>query len=227
LLRSTRNKEHKMRWRNTLDAYGGVSMLFHWATAAAFITTYVVVYYVIWFVDPQTSIQPPLFGVEPDAGRVVPILNIHWVLGIGIGFLALPRLLWRVFGTRPQHVSDSRLENRAADLAHWALYALLFLMPLSGYMTTYDPTDFGLFVVPACRDTAFAEWIRSAFDLSVTGFEDVMWTVHSFLGKRVAWVLVALHVAAALIHHFVRRDTVLRRMLPAGTARPAQPKENS
>ncbi|MGJ7498009.1 cytochrome b [Variovorax sp. RT4R15] len=203
-----------MRWRNTLDAYGGVSMLFHWVTAAAFITAYVVVYYVIWFVDPQTSIKPPLFGIVPAADRVVPILNIHWVLGITIGFLALPRLLWRILGTPPSHVPGSRLENRAADVAHWALYALLFLMPLSGYMTTYDATDFGLFVLPACRDTTLAGWIRSAFALTTTELEDVMWIVHSFLGKRVAWALVALHVAAALIHHFVRRDTVLRRMLP-------------
>jgi len=203
-----------MRWRNTLDAYGGVSMLFHWATAAAFITAYVVAYYVIWFVDPETSIKPPLFGVAPHADRIVPILNIHWVLGICIGLLTLPRLLWRVFGTRPQHVPGSRLEHRAADMAHWALYALLLLMPVSGYMTTYDPTDFGLFQVPACRDTAFAGWIRSVFALTTLELEDAMWTVHSFLGKRVAWVLVALHIVAALVHHFARRDAVLRRMLP-------------
>jgi len=203
-----------MKWRNTIDAYGGVSMLFHWVIAAAFITAYVVVYYVIWFVDPETSIKPPLFGVAPNAQNIVPILNIHWILGISIGFLALPRLLWRLFGTTPQHVSASRIENRAADIAHWALYALLLLMPISGYMTTYDPTNFGLFVIPACRDTAFAEWIRSSFGLTTLQLEDLMWTVHSFLGKRVAWALVGIHIAAALFHHFVRRDTVLRRMLP-------------
>ena len=204
-----------MKWRNTVDAYGGLSMLFHWFTAASFITTYVVVYYVIWFIDPETSIKPALFGVAPNADRIVPILNIHWVLGLTIGFLTVPRLLWRLFGSRPQHVSVSTLENRSADMAHWALYALLLLMPISGYMTTYDPTDFGLFVVPACRDTAFAQWIRSMFGLTVLELEDVMWTAHSFLGKWLAWVLVLLHVGAALFHHFVRRDTVLRRMLPS------------
>lgn len=204
-----------MRWRNTLERYGSVSMLFHWITAAAFITAYVVVYYVIWFVDPQTSIKPPLFGTMPNADRVVPILNIHWVLGITIGFLTLPRLLWRLSGGVPGHVSQSHLENRAADVAHWALYALLLLMPISGYMTTYDATDFGVFVIPACRNTAFAAWIRGVFDLSVTGLEDIMWAVHSFLGKWVAWVLVVLHIGAALVHHFVRKDGVLRRMLPS------------
>lgn len=203
-----------MKWRNTFDAYGGASMLFHWVTAAAFIAAYVIVYYVIWIVDPETSIKPPLFGATPNADRVVPILNFHWILGLTIGFLALPRLLWRLFGTIPQQVPGSRAEHLAADAAHWALYALLILMPVSGYMTTYDPTNFGLFVIPACRDTAFAEWIRSMFGLNTKELEDVMWTVHSFLGKWVAWILVVLHVSAALIHHFIRKDAVLRRMLP-------------
>ena len=203
-----------MKLRNTLQAYGSVSMLLHWFTAAAFITAYVVVYYVIWFVDPETSIKPPLFGTAPNADRVVPILNIHWVLGITIGFLTLPRLLWRLSGPHPAHASSSRMENLAADVTHWTLYGLLMTMPLSGYMTTYDPTDFGFFVIPACRDTALAEWIRATFTLTTLELEDLAWSVHSFLGQWVAWVLVVIHIAAALFHHFIRRDAVLRRMLP-------------
>lgn len=210
-----------MKWRNTLEAYGRVSMLFHWLIAAAFITAYVVVYYVIWFVDPETSIKPALFGTVPDASRVVPILNIHWILGITIGVLALPRLLWRLSGPVPSRVPGSRLEHLAADAAHWALYGLLIVMPASGYMTTYDPTHFGAFVIPACRDTAFAEWIRATFTLSTKELEDLAWAVHSFLGKWVAWPLVFLHVIAALVHHFVRKDAVLRRMLPWAAGRSA------
>ncbi len=42
--------------------------------------------------------------------------------------------------------------------------------------------------------------------------------VHHFLGKWVVWGVVALHVAAALFHHRVRRDDVLTRMLPCSTA---------
>lgn len=203
-----------MVWRNTIDGWGRASMLFHWFTAAAFITAYVVVYYVIWFVDPQTSIKPALFGTTPNPDRVVPLLNIHWVLGLSIGFLTLPRLVWRIAGGVPEHVAASRLERLSADAAHWALYAILLLMPLSGYMTTYDPTDFGLFVIPACRDTAIAAAIRGAFSLSVTELEDVAWAVHSFIGAWLAWPLVVLHIGAALLHHFVRKDAVLRRMLP-------------
>ena len=74
-----------MRWRNSIDAYGGASMVFHWLTAAAFLAAYVVVYYVIWVVDPDTSVKPALFGWAPDPNLIVPVLNVHWILGISIG----------------------------------------------------------------------------------------------------------------------------------------------
>jgi cytochrome b561 len=205
---------HTMRWKNTIDRYGNVSMLFHWVTAAAFIAAYVIVYYVIWIVDPETSVKPPLFGLQPNDARIVPILNIHWVLGVTIGFLAVPRLLWRVFGTKPEALGHSRAEAVAADIAHWALYGLLILMPLSGYMNTYDPTNFGLFVIPAFRDTHLFAWISSTFGVTVKEVEDLMEAVHRFLGKWVGWPLVCIHAGAALFHHYVRKDSVLARMLP-------------
>lgn len=203
-----------MRWKDSIDAYGKVSMLLHWVTAAAFIAAYVIAYYVIWIVDPETSIKPPPFGLAPDGDRVVPILNIHWVLGVTIGFLVLPRLLWRLFGTRPAPLSGSRVELLAADVAHWALYALLIVMPLSGYMNTYDPTDFGVFVIPAFKDTALFGWISSTFGVSWPEIEKPMEAIHRFTGKWIGWSLVAIHVGAALLHHFVRKDAVLARMLP-------------
>ncbi|MEP6720149.1 MAG: cytochrome b [Variovorax sp.] len=203
-----------MNWRNTADAYGKASMLFHWITAAAFVSAYVIVYYVIWIVDPETSVKPALLGLVPDPQRVIPLLNIHWILGITIGTLTLPRLVWRLSGGAPRHVAGSRLEHLAADAAHWALYAFLIVMPVSGYMTTYHPTDFGLFTIPPCRDTAWAGWIRNLFAMSVQDLEDLMWAIHSFCGKWLAWPLVLVHIGAALVHHFERRDAVLRRMLP-------------
>ena len=203
-----------MRWKNSIDAYGSVSMLFHWVTAAAFIGAYIVAYYVIWIVDPETSVKPPLFGLAPNGDRVVPILNIHWVLGVTIGFLVLPRLLWRLFGTQPRPLGDSRAEAVAADTAHWALYILLLVMPLSGYMNTYDPTDFGLFVIPAFKDTALFAWISSHFGVTWKEVEAPMEAIHRFTGKWLGWTLVAIHAGAALFHHFIRKDAVLVRMLP-------------
>jgi len=206
-----------MRWRNTIDAYGSVSMLFHWITAAMFIASYVIAYYVIWIVDPETSVKPPLFGLLPNGDRVVPILNVHWVLGISIGMLVLPRLLLRLFGTRPQALGHSRAEVLAADIAHWALYLLLIVMPLSGYMNTYDATDFGLFAIPAFKDTALFSSISSALGVTWPEVEKVMEAIHRFTGKWIGWPLVLIHVSAALFHHWVRKDAALARMLPART----------
>jgi cytochrome b561 len=207
-----------MRWKNSIDAYGGVSMLFHWVTAAAFIAAYLIAYYVIWVVDPETSVKPPLFGLAPNGERVVPILNLHWVLGVTIGFLVLPRLLWRLLGSSPRSLGQSRAETAAADMAHWALYALLIVMPLSGYMNTYDPTDFGLFVIPAFKDTALFAWISAIFSVTWPEVEKPMEAIHRFTGQWLGWPLVVLHVGAALFHHFVRKDAVLVRMLPGRSA---------
>jgi cytochrome b561 len=141
------------------------------------------------------------------------------VLGVTIGFLAIPRLLWRLFGTKPEPFGNSRAEELAADIAHWALYALLIVMPLSGYMNTYDPTNFGVFVIPAFKTTQFHAWVISTFGVTPKEVEDSMEAIHRFLGKWVGWPLVCIHAGAALFHHYVRKDSVLARMLPqrAGT----------
>ncbi len=212
--------------KNTADRFGAVAKFFHWTMAAAFIAAYVVVYYVIWFIDPETSIKPALFGIAPNGELIIPILNIHWVLGVSIGVLVVPRLLWRIANVEPAAVPGSALEHLLARLAHWALYLFMIAMPLTGYLNTYDPTNFGLFVIPAFRETALFHWIASTYHLSAEEVENPIFAVHKFLGDWVVWVVVVLHVAAAIFHHRVRKDETLTRMLPdawggqAGDKRP-------
>jgi cytochrome b561 len=45
-----------MQWRNTATHFGVLAKFFHWTTAAAFIAAYIVVYYVIWFMDDTSQI---------------------------------------------------------------------------------------------------------------------------------------------------------------------------
>ncbi|WP_369943375.1 cytochrome b [Xanthomonas medicagonis] len=198
-----------MQWRNTASRFGFLAKLFHWTTAAAFIGAYVVVYYVIWCMD-DTS----------DAS--LPVLNIHWALGLLVGFLVLPRLLWRWLDVQPDDPPGSALEHRLAHAAHLGLYALLIVMPLTGYVGTGAATDFGLFRVTGFNDTALFGWISRHYQLSWEAFEAPIDAVHHFIGKWIAWLVVALHVAAALFHHWVRRDDVLARMLPWRVVRAAQ-----
>lgn len=190
-----------MQWRNTPTRFGVLAKFLHWASAAAFIAAYIVVYYVIWFMD----------DTSPESW---PVLNIHWALGILVGFFVLPRLLWRLLDVQPEDPPGSKLEHRLAHIAHWGLYGLLIAMPLTGYLGTGAPTNFGLFSVTGFNETALFSWISNTYDLSYERFEAPIDAVHHFLGKWVAWILVGLHVAAALVHHWIRRDNVLVRMLP-------------
>lgn len=190
-----------MQWSNTANRFGAIAKFFHWTSAAAFIAAYLIVYYVIWFMDDTL----------PESW---PVLNIHWALGLLVGFLVLPRLLWRLLDVQPEDPPGSKLEHRLAHTAHWALYALLIVMPLTGYLGTGAPTNFGLFTVTGFNETALFTWISTTYSLSWEEFEAPLDVIHHFIGKWVAWAIVALHVAAALYHHRVRRDNVLIRMLP-------------
>ena len=205
--------------KNTPERFGSVAKFFHWTMAAAFVLAYIVVYYVIWFIDPETSIKPALFDIQPNGELVVPILNIHWVLGVTIGVLVIPRWIWRMANVEPAPVPGSALEHLLARLAHWALYLFMLGMPLTGYLNTYDPTNFGLFVIPAFRDTALFHWASMTFGWTWEQVETPMYAIHKFVGHWIAWVVVLLHIAAALFHHRVRKDATLVRMLP-GSATP-------
>lgn len=199
-----------MQWMNTKYQFGAIAKLFHWSTAAAFIAAYIVVYYVIWFMDDSS-----------DAS--LPVLNIHWVLGLFVGLSVLPRLTWRLFNVQPDHPSGSALAHRLAEAAHAGLYGLLILMPLTGYIGTDASTDFGLFKVASFRETAVFGWIENRLGISWEAFEPPVDAIHHVVGKWIAWPLVGLHVAAALVHHWVRRDDILTRMLPFPAAGGDQP----
>jgi cytochrome b561 len=190
-----------MSWRNSSARFGTLAKFFHWTSAAAFIAAYIVVYGVIWFMD----------DTSPDA---LPVLNIHWVLGLLVGFLVVPRLLWRLLDVQPDDPPGSPLEHRIARFAHGVLYGLLILMPLTGYLGTGAATDFGLFTVTGFNETWLFQWLSQTFGWHWDAFEAPIDAVHHFMGKWVAWGVVAAHVAAACIHHWVRRDDVLTRMLP-------------
>ncbi|MBK0011698.1 cytochrome b [Isoptericola jiangsuensis] len=190
-----------MKIKNDKKNYGATSKFFHWTSAASFIGAYLVVYYVIWFMD----------DTQPES---MPVLNVHWALGLIVGSLVIPRLLWRWLNVEPEAPESSAAEHVLAQCAHYGLYALMILMPLTGYVGTGAPTDFGLFSVTAFNETRLFAWFSSATGITWEAFEPPVDAVHHFVGKWVAWVVVGLHVIAALMHHFVRRDNVLVRMMP-------------
>jgi cytochrome b561 len=132
------------------------------------------------------------------------LYSLHKLLGMVILLLVIARLIYRFRNGAPKDEPTLEPWQKAASHAtHWSLYALLILMPLGGWLgvSLYGARDiFGLFSLPALAAQDQAAASRIFF-------------LH-FLGGLAILGLLGAHVGAALYHHFIRKDGVLRRMLP-------------
>lgn len=170
--------------------YSSVAIALHWAIAAAIFCTF-----------PLGVYMADL----PLSPRKLQLVSYHKWVGITLLALACARLAWRLGHTPPALPPGMPAwQRRAATGAHWALYALIFAIPLSGWMYSSAvgvPTVyFGLWQLPDLvgRDKALAAALKLA---------------HQALNFTLL-AIVVVHVAAALKHHFVDRDGLLRRMQP-------------
>ncbi len=130
-------------------------------------------------------------------------LAVHQTIGFVMMLLAFGRLYWRITH-KPPPDTLSRANRIVAAVTHGTLYLFLLGMPLSGYIglaARGRPIEvFGLFELPHLAPRSF--------DLSANAQ-----TLH-YYAQFALYALVALHVAAALYHHFILKDGVLRRMWP-------------
>lgn len=130
----------------------------------------------------------------------------HKWAGVTILGLATLRLLWRLSHTAPAYADTMPAwQKSAANALHGLLYVLMFAVPLSGYFYTlaagYPVMYFGLFELPVLIAKNDA-------------LKPVLKEVHFWLNMGLA-ASVGVHVAAALKHHFIDRDGVIKRMMPS------------
>ena len=130
----------------------------------------------------------------------------HKWAGVSLFALIVVRLLWRATHAAPPLPAQMpALQRLAANATHWALYALMVAVPLSGWLMSsakgFQTVWFGVLPLPDLlpKDAALG---------------DLLQDVHEALNLTMLG-LVLLHAAAALKHHFIDRDDVLTRMLPA------------
>lgn len=178
-----------MPWRNSEARWGALAQLFHWGMLVLFVTMFVL-----------ASIMVDL----PKGPEKAVIVGLHKSTGITILILALARLLWRWSGEVPKPLAAAAWQQRLAGVVHVALYGLMFAMPLSGYVMSMAAGRgvnwFGLLPLP--------DLVGPNKPLSKAAQEG-----HELLATLLL-LLIALHVVAALWHHFVVKDATLRRMLP-------------
>lgn len=179
-----------MRLRNDRERYGLAAVLLHWLVA---LTVFGLFGLGLWMTS--LTYYDPWYRQGPA---------LHKSIGVVLFVVMLARLAWRLYSPPPSPLaSHTPLERRAAHIVHGLLYLLLFTIMASGYLiSTADGRAvevFGLFSLPATL-TAIPQQ------------EDVAGAVHLTLAIALM-VLVLLHIAGALKHHFIDRDRTLRRML--------------
>jgi cytochrome b561 len=178
-----------MMQETATPAYTALARALHWFTAAL-IMIIIPLGLVIYF---------DLGGKLGDQ-----IYDLHRSIGALVIPIVLVRIAYRLFH-KPARLPDdiSCIQRFMAHTTHWTLYALIIVQPFIGWIATSASRApipvFALFELPPI-------WAEQH------GFSERMFVVHALIAFAIA-VLVALHVTAALHHHFVRKDGILVRMI--------------
>jgi cytochrome b561 len=175
---------------NTTTGYTGTAKALHWTIVALLIVQFIAA----WTMPDIKR------DTKPDT-----LIDLHISVGVLILFVAVLRLTWRA--GHPEPPPEDGLppwQVQSARAVHWLLYALLFVLPVLGWLNAswrgFPVIMFGI-ELPKLLATRAPAW---------------GWTgdVHAVLATYGLLTLVGLHVAAALYHYFIRREGVLQRMLP-------------
>jgi cytochrome b561 len=173
---------------NTTERWGSVQIGLHWLIAALILIQ-----------------VPAAWGmVNASPGALQDFLyNVHKNGGVIIFVLAIVRLTWRLTHPVPDLPrAVPGWQRTMAHVTHFLLYALLFVMPITGFLyTALSGYPIPLFMI----------WDLSKLVPVDKPLGEVFETVHVSL-QWLLYLVVVLHVAGALQHHFVRKDWVLRRM---------------
>lgn len=180
------------RWCNSGAHYGRAAIVLHWAMAL--------------LLAVLTGMGLVMVRM-PDAGWDVTkiwLILLHKALGVLALALVAVRLAWRVAQRLPALARGlPEWQQVAARLAHLLLYALMFALPLTGWVMSsaagFPVSVFGLATLPDLVGPSEPLYRQLA-------------AVHRWLADALL-ALAALHAAAALRHHFVLRDDTLQKIL--------------
>lgn len=180
-----------MSLKNPVDRWGPVSQLLHWLIVVLLLCLAVI----------GLSLDS-----LPKSPKYFWVYDLHKSTGMTLLALAVLRLGWRLYAGAPRRLQGlPTWQARIASVTHALLYALIFAMPLSGWL--FDSAAglrpmrwYGLLEVP--KLTAPNPVLR---ELGRDAHEWLFW---------VLVLLVVLHAGAAIYHHVFVGDATLRRMLP-------------
>jgi len=181
---------------NTRQHYGSVAKTFHCLTALLILT-----------VIPLGIIaQRWSFDTSDALAIKATLFSIHKTVGLTLFFVALARITWALTQAKPGPLHpDRKLETFAAETVHWALYASLVVVPLTGWIHHAATVGFAPIWWPFGQNLPF---VPKNVDLAHT-----FASLH-IIFERVLIISLGLHIAGALKHAWIDRDATLARMLP-------------
>ena len=176
--------------KNTQQQYGWLAQLFHWAIVVLIVTQYILA---------------EQFEALPRGLEKYHLINDHKSFGMAVLILATLRLAWRFMSPPPKLPATMKgYEVTLSHISHWLIYGLIFAIPISGWLMSsaadYPIPFFDWFKFPA---------LIGPDKTRVERYEEI----HELL-NYLLFSVVVIHTLAALKHHFVDKDNVLRRMVP-------------
>ena len=185
-----------------VQRYNRTAMTLHWLVAALILVN---VFY-------------GLAAKSADDTRVRALVDAHKSIGLTVLGLVLLRIFWRL-GHPPPPLPHSypKLEKIGAHAAHYALYVVILLLPLSGYLhdsawngaAAHPLVWFGVLHLPRMP-------IVKSFDPATKDqLHALFGAAHVYIGY-VLYGLVGLHLLGVAKHHVIDHEAEISRMLPAG-----------
>jgi cytochrome b561 len=178
-----------MTIKNTSVSYGSVSKFLHWLIFVLILGLLVMGYL--------------MDDIADKALRAV-VMNIHKLTGLLVLLLVIMRVLWSLINVKPGlSQMTPHYEKWAEKSVHYLLYLVMLLMPISGW------------VMSSAKHPPMLGNISLGLPVPQTkALKDLAFDFHYWIAVAII-VLVSMHVLAALYHHFLKKDDVLRRMWPA------------
>ncbi|EIE52010.1 cytochrome [Salipiger aestuarii] len=184
-----------MSLSNTSTAYGGLTRFFHWAIALGI---------AIMVPLGWTAHLWPMQEAAQIATKTT-LFSAHKTLGVGLFAIALARIVWALGQTRPVPLHpERRAETLLAETVHWALYAALVIVPLTGWIEHAATEGFAPIWWPLGQNLPMVP--------TAPAVAETFATVH-FLSQWLLVGMLALHVTGAIRHAAIDRDATLARMV--------------
>jgi len=171
---------------NSFGKYGLLAKLFHWITFVVLILQIPFGFYLV--------------GLE-FSDRRIDLENIHILIGITIFYITLFRLIWKFFNSSPTD-GNSFFKGQIiiAKINHFFLYLSIFTITISGVLKKLYMGEKLNFL-----------FFRYGFNKDNFQLADLYYEVHIYANYLLI-VLVALHILAVIVHHFIFKDKILDKI---------------